>query len=104
MNRKFWRKIDATNPKKDCFVTKNTPININASKIGNTSLSLQPENKTKMVTQLIIVWAIAVVSFFALWALLTSIFHKISARKGEKTETLEDENAADDSEKLEKNP
>jgi hypothetical protein len=34
-----------------------------------------------MVTQLIIVWALAVVTFFALWAVLLKVIHRISKRK-----------------------
>ena len=36
-----------------------------------------------MVIQLLIVWAVAVVSFFALWALLTGVFHRIGGRRHE---------------------
>lgn len=34
-----------------------------------------------MVTELIIVWAIAVVAFFALWAILAKIIKRISEKK-----------------------
>ena len=34
-----------------------------------------------MVTQLIMVWAIGVVAFFVLWAVLAKVVHRISERK-----------------------
>ena len=35
----------------------------------------------KMVTELIIVWALAVVAFFVLWAVLLKVIQRISKRK-----------------------
>ena len=45
-----------------------------------------------MVTELIIVWAIGVVAFFVLWAVLAKVVHRISERK-RKREDDRDESA-----------
>ena len=42
-----------------------------------------PEKKIEMVTELVIVWALAVVAFFVLWALLAKVVQRISNRKHE---------------------
>ena len=34
-----------------------------------------------MVTELLVIWIVAVVAFFALWALLAKVVHRISERK-----------------------
>ena len=49
-----------------------------------------------MVTDLIIVWALAVVAFFVLWALLAKVIRRISEKK------REDEPSSDDAEPLHK--
>ena len=36
-----------------------------------------------MVTELLVIWIVAVVAFFMLWALLAKVVHKISERKRE---------------------
>ena len=43
-----------------------------------------------MVTELLVVWIVGVVAFFALWAILLKVIKRISERKGEKT-TEEDD-------------
>ena len=58
-----------------------------------------------MVTELIIVWVIGVVLFFALWAVLVKIVHRISERKGERQDTDDEATEApNDQQQLEKNP
>ncbi|MBR1512672.1 MAG: hypothetical protein IJ622_00095 [Bacteroidales bacterium] len=58
-----------------------------------------------MVTELIIVWVIGVVLFFALWAVLVKIVHRISERKGERQDTADEATEApNDQQQLEKNP
>ena len=45
-----------------------------------------------MVTELIIVWAVAVVAFFVLWALLAKVVQRISKKKedaAQKDETVQ---------------
>ena len=42
---------------------------------------LPEERRNDMVTQLIMVWAIGVVAFFVLWAVLAKVVHRISERK-----------------------
>ena len=37
-----------------------------------------------MVKSIIVVWIVAVVAFFVLWALLAKVVHRISERKEEK--------------------
>ena len=44
-----------------------------------------------MVTQLIIVWCIGVVAFFVLWAILLKVIKRISEKKGQKEETVQEE-------------
>ena len=34
-----------------------------------------------MVTELLVIWIVAVVAFFTLWAILAKVVHKISERK-----------------------
>ena len=34
-----------------------------------------------MVTELLVIWIVAVVAFFTLWAILVKVVHKISERK-----------------------
>lgn len=46
-----------------------------------------------MVIQLIIVWALGVVAFFSLWAILTKVIKRISEKKiSQKEATDQDEN------------
>lgn len=45
-----------------------------------------------MVTELIIVWVIGVVSFFVLWAILAKVIHKISERKNDTENPVQEEN------------
>ena len=45
-----------------------------------------------MVTELIIVWVLGVVSFFALWAILAKVIHKISERKNDTENPAQEEN------------
>ena len=42
-----------------------------------------------MVTELLVVWIVGVVAFFALWAILLKVIKRISEKKGEKS-TKED--------------
>ena len=49
-----------------------------------------PENLSKMVTELLIVWIVAVVAFFVLWALLLKVIKRISEKK-QKADTLPEE-------------
>lgn len=44
-----------------------------------------------MVTELIIVWALGVVAFFVLWAILLKVIKRISERKNPKEESLQEE-------------
>jgi flagellar biosynthesis/type III secretory pathway M-ring protein FliF/YscJ len=37
---------------------------------------------------LLIIWAVAVVAFFALWAILAKVVHRISERKHQKKEEI----------------
>ena len=43
-------------------------------------LPLRPKS-SKMVTELLVVWVIGVVSFFALWAILLKVIKRISEKK-----------------------
>ena len=43
--------------------------------------SFAPENKNKMVTELLTVWIIGVVAFFVLWAILAKVIQRISKKK-----------------------
>ena len=45
-----------------------------------------------MITQLIIVWAIGVVAFFVLWAVLLKVIKRISEKKHEDDLAYEDVN------------
>jgi flagellar biosynthesis/type III secretory pathway M-ring protein FliF/YscJ len=40
---------------------------------------------------LLIIWAVAVVAFFALWAILAKVVHRISERKRHKEELAQDQ-------------
>lgn len=52
-----------------------------------------PTKRSKMVIQLIIVWALGVVAFFSLWAILTKVIKRISEKKtGQKEASDQDEN------------
>ena len=44
-------------------------------------LTFAVSNRTKMVIELIIVWALAVVAFFLLWAVLLKVVQRFSKRK-----------------------
>ena len=50
---------------------------------------MRPKTDKIMVTELIIVWVVAVVAFFVLWALLVKVVHRISERKGEEQASAE---------------
>lgn len=39
------------------------------------------QNLSKMVTELLVVWVVGVVAFFALWAILLKVIQRISQRK-----------------------
>lgn len=43
-----------------------------------------------MVTELLVIWIVAVVAFFTLWALLAKVTHKISERKRHDEDTAQD--------------
>ena len=51
-----------------------------------------------MVTELLVVWIVGVVAFFALWAILLKVIKRISEKK------RPEETAQDDFEKEEKDP
>ena len=59
-------------------------------------ITFAPEKMSKMVTELLIVWIVGVVAFFALWAILLKVIKRISERKGQKEECIQD-NADKDS-------
>ncbi len=42
---------------------------------------MRPKTDGIMVTELLIVWVVAVVAFFVLWALLAKVVRRISERK-----------------------
>ena len=52
-----------------------------------------------MVTELIIVWAVAVVAFFVLWALLAKVVQRISKKKEDAAQ--KDENVQGDTQPTE---
>ncbi len=54
-------------------------------------VTLQPKNKT-MVTELLVIWIVAVVSFFVLWALLAKVIKRISDKKEKRNAETEDPN------------
>ena len=43
-----------------------------------------------MVTELLVIWIVAVVAFFTLWAILAKVVHKISERKRHDEDTTQD--------------
>jgi len=44
-----------------------------------------------MVTELLVVWVIAVVAFFALWAILLKVIKRISEKKGQSKDAVQEE-------------
>ena len=50
---------------------------------------MRPKTDEIMVTELIIVWGVAVVAFFVLWALLVKVVHRIGERKEEEQASAE---------------
>jgi flagellar biosynthesis/type III secretory pathway M-ring protein FliF/YscJ len=44
-----------------------------------------------MVTELLVIWIVAVVAFFTLWAILAKVVHKISERKKHDEDTPKDQ-------------
>ena len=58
---------------------------------------MHPQNKSfnavksnKMVTELLVVWIVGVVAFFALWAILLKVIKRISERKHKDDAACED--------------
>ena len=47
-------------------------------------------NLSKMVTELLVVWIVGVVSFFVLWALLTKVIKRISERKSQNKDAVQE--------------
>ena len=45
-----------------------------------------------MVTELLVIWIVAVVAFFALWAILAKVVQKISERKNDAEKPTQEEN------------
>ena len=50
-----------------------------------------PENLSKMVTELLIMWIVGVVAFFVLWAILLKVIKRISEKKAQSKAELEEE-------------
>ncbi len=48
-------------------------------------------NFEQMVTELLVVWVIAVVAFFALWAILLKVIKRISEKKGQAKAAIQEE-------------
>jgi len=46
-----------------------------------------------MVTELLVIWAVAVVAFFTLWALLAKVIKRISEKKSQEKDTVQEETA-----------
>ena len=44
-----------------------------------------------MVIELVIVWVLAVVAFFALWAILLKVIKRISEKKGQAKDAIQEE-------------
>ncbi len=44
-----------------------------------------------MVTELLVIWIVAVVAFFTLWAILAKVVHKISERKSHDNDIPQDQ-------------
>ena len=44
-----------------------------------------------MVTELLVIWIVAVVAFFTLWVVLAKVVHRISERKRHDEDTLKDQ-------------
>ena len=48
-----------------------------------------PAKRSKMVTELLIVWALGVVAFFVLWALLAKVVQRITRKRNDAAQTDE---------------
>ena len=48
-----------------------------------------------MVIELLIVWAVGVVAFFVLWAILAKVIKRISERKGHAKDAVQEESAGE---------
>lgn len=44
-----------------------------------------------MVTELLVVWIVGVVSFFALWAILLKVIKRISEKKSQEKDAVQEE-------------
>ena len=44
-----------------------------------------------MVTELLVVWVVGVVAFFTLWAILLKVIRRISERKGQAKDSVQEE-------------
>ena len=44
-----------------------------------------------MVTELLVVWIVGVVAFFALWAVLLKVIKRISEKKSQTKDTIQEE-------------
>ena len=49
-----------------------------------------PEKLSKMVTELLVVWIVGVVAFFALWAILLKVIKRISEKKSQTKEAVQE--------------
>ena len=50
-----------------------------------------PAKMSKMVTELLVVWIVGVVAFFALWAILLKVIKRISEKKSQTKDTIHEE-------------
>ena len=51
------------------------------------------QNLSKMVTELLIVWIVGVVAFFVLWAILLKVIKRISERKSQNKDAVQEKTA-----------
>ncbi len=51
------------------------------------------QNLSKMVTELLIVWIVGVVAFFVLWAILLKVIKRISERKSQNKDAVQEKAA-----------
>ena len=49
-----------------------------------------------MVTELLVVWIVGVVAFFSLWAILLKVIKRISEKKSQEKEAVQEETAEND--------
>jgi len=49
------------------------------------------KNMSSEAMTLLIIWAVAVVAFFGLWALLAKVIKKISEKKSQEEDTVQEE-------------